>query len=246
MSRRADRSAAPGGSDREPTPDAPASAPAPAPARRTLPHGTHGLSPAFVARDQRARIQLATLELVAANGYLASTVAEVCARAQVSSKTFYEQFIDKQDAFLTAAQSALDQALELCDQAVAAAPTWPDSVWDGLATLLERAAAHPSQLRAVVVELPAAGPLALELLQESLDVFAQFLDPGFELAPAGVVPPLVRETIAGGVLELIYRHTLAQAAETLPEILPELARFALTPFLGPAGAQAWVDRRQTR
>jgi AcrR family transcriptional regulator len=208
-----------------------------------LPHGAHGLTRSFVIHNQRERIQSAAMEAVAANGYLATTVGDICTRAHVSSKTFYEHFIDKQDAVLEAVDSALGQAMAVCLEAFGAAPGWPEAIWDAMAALLQWGAGEPAYLRTAVVELPAAGPAALERLHDTMDAFALFLDPGFELAPAGVVPRLIRETVAGGVLELIYQHAAHEPAETLPAILPHVVRYALTPFLGPEVADAHVQRR---
>ena len=145
---------------------------------------------------------------------------------------------------LEAVQSALEQAMAGCLEAFGAAPSWPDAIWDAMAALLAWGAGEPSYLRTAVLELPAAGPPALERLQDTMDAFALFLDPGFELAPAGVVvPPLIRETVVGGVLELIYQHAAHEPAQTLPTILPHVVRYALTPFLGPGAAEAHVQRR---
>ncbi len=54
-----------------------------------------------VASNQRARLYGAMIELVAARGYEASTVAELCALAGVSKRTLYERFPGgKQQCFL--------------------------------------------------------------------------------------------------------------------------------------------------
>src|SRR3954447_10169994 len=67
-----------------------------------LPKGPHGLSREQVQASQRQRMLDAVLDVVGEHGYAATTVAGVTTAAGVSRTTFYEQFRNKQDAFLTA------------------------------------------------------------------------------------------------------------------------------------------------
>ncbi len=63
--------------------------------------GPHPSARESVASNQRARLYGAMIELVAARGYEASTVAELCALAGVSKRTLYERFQGgKQQCFL--------------------------------------------------------------------------------------------------------------------------------------------------
>src|ERR1039458_1685675 len=55
-----------------------------------LPHGPHRLDHNQVIRNQRARIQGAMVEAVAASGYEAVSVRQVVALAGVSRRSFYE------------------------------------------------------------------------------------------------------------------------------------------------------------
>jgi len=71
-------------------------------APQQLPRHPHGLSREDVARSQRGRILRAVAESVAANGYSATSVADVIARAGVSRSTFYELYDGKESAFLDA------------------------------------------------------------------------------------------------------------------------------------------------
>lgn len=197
---------------------------------------------ARATEDQRTRIHDAAMAIVAARGYTAAGVNEICARAHVSTRTFYAHFEDKQDAVLTAVEAAGLHTLRLTQTALAAAPSWPDGVWDALATMLAWAAVHPAYARTFAVELAAAGPDAQRRFQGALDDFAPLLDPGFELAPQA--PPLLREYLAGAVLELFRLHTASgEPTAELPSILCDLARVVLTPFLGTRATEELVRRR---
>jgi AcrR family transcriptional regulator len=67
-----------------------------------LPRGPHGLTREQVQASQRQRILDAALDVVGEQGYAATTLADITAAAGVSRTTFYEQFHNKLDAFLTA------------------------------------------------------------------------------------------------------------------------------------------------
>lgn len=60
-----------------------------------IPRGPHGLDRSVVANSHRERLLVAMTELVAANGYPATTISDIAARASVSKSTFYESFANK-------------------------------------------------------------------------------------------------------------------------------------------------------
>src|SRR5690242_20639418 len=67
-----------------------------------LPAGRHGLSREHVVANQRQRILGATLRAAAERGYAGMHVEDIIRGAGVSRRTFYEQFANKQEAFLAA------------------------------------------------------------------------------------------------------------------------------------------------
>src|SRR5215470_18432448 len=80
------------------------------PARHQLPRGRHGLRRSFVAANQRERILSATAQAATELGYAEMSVEAIIARAGVSRRTFYEQFKNKEDAFLAAYDAVVHQA----------------------------------------------------------------------------------------------------------------------------------------
>ncbi|MFJ5778995.1 TetR/AcrR family transcriptional regulator [Streptomyces sp. NPDC093094] len=71
-----------------------------------LPRGPHGLAQELVTGSQRQRLLYAMTVVVAEKGYIATTVADVTARAGVSRKTFYALFADKEECFIAAADTS--------------------------------------------------------------------------------------------------------------------------------------------
>lgn len=127
--------------------------------------GPNSVAPDSVASNQRARLYGAMIELVAARGYEASTVAELCALAGVSKRTLYERFPDgKQQCFLATYDIIVHRAemhilgAGRCglDAIVGAGPL------ERLCALVEAFArevvAYPNAARLVLVEGPDAGP----------------------------------------------------------------------------------------
>src|SRR6476660_5535886 len=103
-----------------------------------LPRGRHGLSPEFVARNQRGRLIAGLTEALYEVGYQKTTVSLIGRRAAVSKSDFYKHFESKDDCFVAAYDGAIErireQVVVACD--AAAAKEWPRRVHDGIAALL--------------------------------------------------------------------------------------------------------------
>jgi len=203
---------------------------------RQLPGGRHRFSREFVAQSQRNRILDAMAHAVAERGYDATAVADVLELAGVSRKTFYEHFADKQDCFIATYDTVFGRLLEGAVGAYEAERTWPQRISAGLRVLLEALAAEPAYARACIVEVLAAGPVAIEHRDAALRAFHTFFDPSRSEVPEHRAPAIVAEATVGGIYEVIYRRIVTEGAERLGELHPELTYLALAPFVGPAGA----------
>jgi AcrR family transcriptional regulator len=130
--------------------------------------GPHSVAPESVASNQRARLYGAMIELVAARGYEASTVAELCALAGVSKRTLYQRFPGgKQQCFL-ATYDIIVRRAEM--HVLTAGPCGRDGIvgaapLERLRTLVEAFAhevtAYPNAARLVLVDALGVGPAAL-------------------------------------------------------------------------------------
>ena len=149
-------------------------------AGRALPRGPHGLSREEVEESQRARLLQATTEAVAEQGYVKTTVADILARAGVSRATFYQLFRYKEDCFLAAYQANA----ELVTGAMTAELTRvrESGERDPLARLdrvlgvyLSALRGAPALARVFLVEVYAAGPVAIEQRRASLEGFVDIV-----------------------------------------------------------------------
>jgi AcrR family transcriptional regulator len=203
----------------------------------------HRVPRRFVVHNTHEQIQQAAMNALAAKGYRAMAVRDICAEGHISAETFYKHFSDKQEVVLTAVEAGLDQLMGYCQEAFGDAPTWPDGVWDAISIGAEWAGGEPAFATAAIAELLAVGPDARELLGSLIDAFALFLQPGHALLESHE-PQALDQSIGERVFELLYTHLMHSPPDTLSKLVPEVARTALTPFLGPQVTETFIARRQ--
>lgn len=192
--------------------------------RRPLPRHRHNLSRTQVETVQRARIIVATAEVMNEVGYAATSSKAIIERAGVSSKTFYALFGDKESAFLA--------AYTLLDGVVVAYARNPPEIDDpvgradeGVRAFLEQLASTPLFTRLRIVEGPAAGRRALDRQRALNREFARLLvhrvEEGARRDTRISVPSeQVMLMFVGGIAELVLAHTLEHGTSTLPELTP--------------------------
>jgi AcrR family transcriptional regulator len=196
----------------------------------------------FVVHNTHEQIQLAAMRVVAAKGYHATSVRDICAEAHMSARSFHEHFASTEEAVLTAVEAGVDQVMGACRLAIADTPSWPDRVWEGLENIIDWIIAEPAFARTSIVELLAVGPAAIELLRSLMDSFALGLAPGYELIDTPQAG-LLDEPITGRVFELLHTHLTHNSSESVRSLQPELVRTTLTPFLGPQATEELIARR---
>jgi AcrR family transcriptional regulator len=208
-----------------------------------LPRGRHGLSAAVVARNHRERIMSATAEVVHQKGYAEMTVADIVAAAGITRNAFYQHFADKHDAFRAAQQSNLYENLAVGAIRFFEGPTWPERMWNVLDSITTFVARQPLVAYLRFVEPYAAGPEAIQRMDDMTLNFTFFVAEGYGYRPeARLLPHLSSEAIAGATFDTI-RHEVAHGrAAELPRLLPRLTYVAIAPFTGPAEAVALIER----
>jgi len=211
----------------------------PAP-RVELPRGPHGLPRDVVERSQRSRLEVALVDAVAEKGYVATTVADIIARAGVSRTTFYQQFKDKEDCFLQAYRHGATAQLRRVVEAVESASDPLEQLRRNIRAYLAALVEYPACARAFLLEVAAAGPRALALKGEIelryVELFqrlhARFRErhPGlpelpveaFRAAVAAVDDMVVRRVLEGKLAELAELEPVALYVELALFGLPSL------------------------
>src|ERR1700709_2300813 len=101
-----------------------------------------------VAATQRERILAAAERLIAEKGCAGTTIEGIVKEAGVSSVTFYDHFVGKEECFV----AAFERAVEELRAAIPAGPVGPEQAGETLAALLEAIDAEPGRARLCFVE----------------------------------------------------------------------------------------------
>jgi AcrR family transcriptional regulator len=209
-----------------------------------LPRGRQGLSPEFVARNQRERLIGGLIQGLYEVGYQKTTVSLIGQRAAVSKSDFYKQFESKDDCFIAAYDQAVvrirERVLESCE--ATAGEEWPRRVSAAIEALLKLLAAEPALAGIVLVEGLRAGRGVYDRYQEAIESFVGYLRQGAPGAPGGTeVPEATDEAVVGGVASMLGRRVLAGEAEQLGQLFPEILEFVLSAYLGVEEARRIVS-----
>jgi AcrR family transcriptional regulator len=198
-----------------------------------LPRGRHRLSREQVQASQRGRILAAVAESVAERGFAHVTVADVIRRAGVSRETFYEQFTDKEDAFLAALNAGADGLLELLRAAIKAPAADPIERLDRtLKVYLTTLASEPSFTKAYLIDAYGAGSAAtarrIELQQGFVELIARVL----EIEPEDDADWFACEALVAAVSSLVTARIGTGRAAELPALRAPLVDLARRLSLG--------------
>jgi AcrR family transcriptional regulator len=210
-----------------------------------LPRGRHGLSREFIAEHQRERLLAAIAESLERHGYDGTTVAAISSGAGVSKSDFYRHFSSKDECFFAAYDDAVERlradVLGACEEE----EEWAEGVCAGLAAALARLATEPGRANLLLVEGLRAGPGVCGRFQGAVESFVPYLRDGApaETTSAGRPPEAADEAVVGGIASLLGRRVLAGETGRLRRFFPELAEFALTPYLGVAEARRIISAR---
>lgn len=145
-----------------------------------LPRGRHSLSREQVVEAQRNRLMRAMAEVMAEQGYAATPVADVLRRAGISRETFYQQFSSKEDCFIAAYEMAANVILSGVGRDATSAGPPLERFERGLAAYLDALAAEPAFARLFLLEVYAAGDIALQHRAEVQRRFVDFLAAGLD------------------------------------------------------------------
>jgi len=190
----------------------------------------------FVAFHKRRRIMDAIADLTAEHGYEATKIGDIVKRAGVARKTLYDNFEGKEDVFLAAFDSAVEDIVGRVEAACEkAGDGWEERLQAGLSAFLDYVAEEPATARMCMVEAMSATPTATRRYEDALQRFVAMTKvtaPYYEQ-----LPETIEETLVGGVAWIVHQKLRRREAERAGELLDELDRFVLGPYRGMAAAK---------
>lgn len=203
-----------------------------------LPHGRHGLPPEFVEHNQRERLIASFVALVGEIGYSDVTITATHEGAGVSSRTFYKFFETIEDCFIAAYEKGIEELRPIATGAYASETKWPLRMRAVLAAVLADFADYPAMARVLTTEPFVVGPEVAKRHQAIVVEMVPFLRQGRELRSAAEpLPETTERGLLGAASSLVARQVVARHGEDLPGLLPDLAQFVLTPYLGAPEAR---------
>jgi AcrR family transcriptional regulator len=208
-----------------------------------LPRGRSHLPLPAVSASHRERLLRSVIAAVAEASYPAVTVADIVRRARVSRAVFYAHFADKEDCFLTAIREGARLMWSRMAAAVRALPAdAPDeqALRAAFHAYLGFLAGEPAFAKVIYLDMPGAGPLAADRLDEAERRLADLSRKWHERARARhpewpAVPGAAYLALSGGSSELV--RSVVRAGRT--DALPGLEETILSLHLAVLAARPW-------
>jgi len=181
------------------------------------------LPPEEVARNQRERLFAALVAVVAEKGYEATRVADLLELSGVSRSAFYEHFGDKEGCLLAALGEFVAPATNMAVGDGARAPLTEDRVRAAFESLVRMIVDQAPAARLCFVEIYAAGPRAVEQIDQTMDAFTAFAAETIERIPGRKpLPPELLWALGGGLRKIIHTRLYRGEEEELIDLVPQL------------------------
>jgi AcrR family transcriptional regulator len=139
------------------------------------------------------------IELVAERGYNAIAVAMLTKRARVSKRDFYKHFSGKDECFLATYDLIINRSLRGVLTAVEGKGEWHRALGHGFLAFTRQIAGNPEAAQLALVEVFAAGAVAVERMLHTNQLFETLVAKSLALAdgPAQLPPLVVKGIVAG-------------------------------------------------
>ncbi len=171
---------------------------------------------------RRRRIADALAEICLERGYRDTTVADICARAQVSRLTVYRCFPNREEIFLWLLERSIREAIRRIEEATAAA-NGADRWEGGLTAFLLWVAEDTPGANICIVEAPRATPRAFEIHVEAIDRLAVALD--LNTASGSITPEPLGRILVGALIAIVRDLIMREQGKLAPLAGEEVAGF---------------------
>lgn len=181
------------------------------------------------AAHRRIRILQAGLELFAARSFDDVTVADVCGRAKVSKRYFYEHFTDREDLLLAIHRERNDWLLSGVS---AVAPKEPESL-DALlrpmmTTLVRMLSEHPESARVIYINAPRMELRRRGLLHKNAELFGRLARRRITRPRDKLGYERLLLALVAGVTEVIIDWLERGMTDDIETLSEHLTRFAVS------------------
>ncbi len=195
-----------------------------------------GLSRYEVRQIQRIRVVAGMTQVVCRHGLDGASVDRACAAAGVSTRTFYEQFANREDCLLAVFDEAVARATAPMRAAYGRNGSWVQRVRASLLGLLMFLDEEPYLARFCLIQALAGDDTMLVRRRRVLDALAAAVEDGRALARSEP-PPLTGEALVGAVFSILHARVLEPTGEPLVLLCGPLMSMIVLPYLGKAAAR---------
>jgi AcrR family transcriptional regulator len=188
-----------------------------------------GLSAKDVAAHQRGRLREAMVELAAEHGYNGFAVATLANQASVSKRDFYKHFASKEECLLATYDSIVSRSVRGILAATEGKEEWSERLRLGFLAFADQVAGSPDAARLALVEVFAAGPIAVEPTLRTSRLFEALVAKNFTFADGSPrLPRLVVKSIVAGAGRVARARLLSGRVRDLALDGGELLEWALS------------------
>jgi AcrR family transcriptional regulator len=187
----------------------------------------------LVDSPKRQRILEGMLDVVGERGYDTASVRMVLDSTGLYRQAFYDNFADKDACYLEALDLGIARMEAVAKAAAASENEWRGKLRAGLCALLEALETDPGLGRALVVEVHAAGPEALQRRSEAMKRVTDFIDSARRDSEGTESPPAIAaEGIVAGMHAVVHAKLAAGDDSGFRGLLPDFMYFAVLPYFG--------------
>jgi AcrR family transcriptional regulator len=180
---------------------------------------------------KRQYILQGMLRAVGTRGYERATVQDAIEASGAYRQAFYDSFQDKEDCYLQALDAGSAWIELAMREEAAGVTTWREQLRGALAGLLSFLDEQPEVGRALLVEVHAAGPAAVQKRTEAMERAAAMVDRAREES-AEEAPAISAEAVVAGILAVLHSRLSANQTDGFLRLLPELMYLAVLPYFG--------------
>ena len=175
------------------------------------------------AETHRLRIIEGMGAALAEKGYASATIADIARHARVSKRTFYEHFVDKEACFIACYANVSEFLIQTIRTAASRPVPWEKRARAATHAYLFALETRPDLTRALMMDIYAAGPAALQVRRAAHKRFADLLrwlvDQGRRDQP-GIrkLSPAMATAVIGGINELVLLAVEEGRAKSLTDL----------------------------
>ena len=167
-------------------------------------------------------------------GYALTRLSDAAHRAGVDEAIVHGYWDSEEECAVQTLEAVAERTFSTVAEAfMSTGGDCPLAAHRALSAMLQSMAAEPAALHLGAVELPRMGARFDAKRKDFMEMYVEFLGPGFAaMGMDPIQPDVVSLILGGGIAELLRRHCLDRTIEQLPDCLPGVSYICIATFFG--------------